>query len=202
MFPARGNIGQAFKVFATTNVDHNEVTWFYPIGSDNTEITNYVTYNYAEQLWSVGTMDRGTWIEANSKNYPIASSVVTSSDTNYLYIQERGYDADGSAMTAFVESGDVEMGDGEKYMLLSRMIPDFTFSGDTDSASMDVILKGKDYPLEDLTTLSTSTVTSSTQQSFLRVRTRSSAFRIESSGSGFGWRLGDLRFDMRPDGRR
>ena len=196
------NIGQAFKVFATTNVDHNEVTWFYPIGSDNTEITNYVTYNYAEQLWSVGTMDRGTWIEANSKNYPIASSVVTSSDTNYLYIQERGYDADGSAMTAFVESGDVEMGDGEKYMLLSRMIPDFTFSGDTDSASMDVILKGKDYPLEDLTTLSTSTVTSSTQQSFLRVRTRSSAFRIESSGSGFGWRLGDLRFDMRPDGRR
>ena len=196
------NIGQAFKVFATTNVDHNEVTWFYPIGSDNTEITNYVTYNYAEQLWSVGTMDRGTWIEANSKNYPIASSVVTNSDTNYLYIQERGYDADGSAMTAFVESGDVEMGDGEKYMLLSRMIPDFTFSGDTDSASMDVILKGKDYPLEDLTTLSTSTVTSSTQQSFLRVRTRSSAFRIESSGSGFGWRLGDLRFDMRPDGRR
>tara|TARA_R110002051_G_scaffold188844_2_gene258233 strand:- start:1028 stop:2878 length:1851 start_codon:yes stop_codon:yes gene_type:complete len=196
------NIGQAFKVFATTNVDHNEVTWFYPVGSDNTEITNYVTYNYAEQLWSVGTMDRGAWIEANSKNYPIASSVVTSSDTNYLYIQERGYDDDGSAMTAFIESGDIEMGDGERYMLLSRMIPDFTFSGDTGSASMDVVVKGKDFPLEDLTTLSTSTVTSSTQQSFLRARTRSSAFRIESSGSGFGWRLGDLRVDMRPDGRR
>ena len=196
------NIGQAFKVFATTNVDHNEVTWFYPVGSDNTEITNYVTYNYAEQLWSVGTMDRGAWIEANSKNYPIASSVVTSSDTNYLYIQERGYDDDGSAMTAFIESGDIEMGDGERYMLLSRMIPDFTFSGDTGSASMDVVVKGKDFPLEDLTTLSTSTVTSSTQQSFLRARRRSSAFRIESSGSGFGWRLGDLRVDMRPDGRR
>ena len=196
------NIGQAFKVFATTNVDHGEVTWFYPIGSDDTEITNYVTYNYSEQLWSVGTMDRGAWIEANSKNYPVASSVVTSSDANYLYIQEQGYDADGSAMTAFIESGDIEMGDGEKYMLLSRMIPDFTFSGDTGSASMDVVVKGKDFPLEDLTTLSTSTVTSSTKQSFLRVRTRSSAFRIESSGSGFGWRLGDLRFDMRPDGRR
>lgn len=196
------NIGQAFKVFATTNVDHNEVTWFYPVGSDNTEITNYVTYNYAEQLWSVGTMDRGAWIEANSKNYPIASSVVTGSDTNYLYIQEQGYDADGSAMTAFIESGDIEMGDGERYMLLSRMIPDFIFSGDTGSASMDVVVKGKDFPLEDLTTLSTSTVTSSTKQSFLRARTRSSAFRIESSGSGFGWRLGDLRVDMRPDGRR
>jgi hypothetical protein len=147
-------------------------------------------------------MVRGAWIEAPSKNYPIATSVVTSTDTNYLYIQERGYDEDGSAMTAFIESGDVEMGDGEKYMMLSRLIPDFTFSGDTGSASMDVVIKGKDFPLEDLTTLSTSTVTSSTQQSFIRVRTRSSAIRVESTGLGYGWRLGDLRFDMRPDGRR
>ena len=104
--------------------------------------------------------------------------------------------------TAFIESGDIEMGDGERYMMLSRMIPDFTFSGDTGSASMDVVVKGKDFPLESLTTLSTSTVTSSTEQSFIRARTRSSAIRVESTGTGYGWRLGDLRFDMRPDGRR
>jgi len=85
---------------------------------------------------------------------------------------------------------------------LSRLIPDFVFSGDTGSASMDVILKGKDYPLDSLTTLSTSTITSSTEQSFIRARTRSSSIRVESSGAGYGWRLGDLRFDMRPDGRR
>ena len=196
------NQGQSYKVFATTNPDHNEVTWFYPIGSDNTDNTNYVTYNYVERLWAIGTMERGSWIQANSKNFPIASSVITSSNNNYLYIQERGHDADGSAMTAFIESGDVEMGDGERYMLLSKLIPDFTFNGDTGSASMSVIVKGKDFPLEDSTTLSTSTVTSSTKQAFLRARTRSSAFRIESSESGYGWRLGDLRFDMRPDGRR
>ena len=196
------NQGQSYKVFATTNPDHNEVTWFYPIGSGDTDNTNYVTYNYAERLWAIGTMERGSWVQANSKNFPIASSIITSSDDNYLYIQERGYDADGSAMTAFIESGDVEMGDGERYMLLSKLIPDFTFNGDTGSASMSVIVKGKDFPLEDSTTLSTSTVTSSTKQAFLRARTRSSAFRIESSESGYGWRLGDLRFDMRPDGRR
>ena len=196
------NIDQSFKVFATTNIDHSEVTWFYPIGSGETDNTNYVTYNYVEQLWSVGTMTRGSWIEATTKNYPLATSVITSSDNNYLYIQERGHDDDGSAMTAFIESGDVEMDDGERYMMLSRLIPDFVFSGDTGSASMDIILKGKDYPLDSLTTLSTSTVTSSTQQSFIRARTRSSSIRVESSGSGYGWRLGDLRFDMRPDGRR
>jgi len=196
------NIDQSFKVFATTNIDHSEVTWFYPIGSGETDNTNYVTYNYVEGLWSVGTMTRGAWIEASSKNYPVATSVITSSDANYIYIQERGHDDDGSAMTAFIESGDVEMDDGERYMMLSRLIPDFVFSGDTGSASMDVILKGKDYPLDSLTTLSTSTITSSTQQSFIRARTRSSSIRVESSGSGYGWRLGDLRFDMRPDGRR
>ena len=196
------NIDQAFKIFATTNVDHNEVTWFYPVGSGDTDITNYVTYNYAEKLWTIGTMERGAWIEASSKNYPVASSLVTSSDTNYLYIQERGHDDDGSAMTAYIESGDVEMGDGERYMLLSKLIPDFTFKGDTGGASMDVIVKGKDFPLEDTTTLSTSTVTSTTQQAFLRARTRSSTFRIQSSELGYGWRLGDLRFDIRPDGRR
>jgi len=196
------NQGQSYKVFASTNPDHNEVTWFYPIGSGNTDNTNYVTYNYAERLWTIGTMERGSWIEANSKNFPIASSVITSSDNNYLYIQERGHDDDGSAMTAFIESGDVEMGDGERYMLLNKLIPDFTFRGNTDDASMDVIVKGKDFPLEDNVTLSTSTITSSTKQAFLRARTRSSAFRIESSESGYGWRLGDLRFDMRPDGRR
>tara|TARA_R110002020_G_scaffold280988_2_gene496739 strand:- start:2329 stop:4179 length:1851 start_codon:yes stop_codon:yes gene_type:complete len=196
------NIDQAYKVFASTNPDHNEVTWFYPIGSGDTDNTNYVTYNYAEQLWSIGTMERGAWIEANSKNFPLASSIITSSDNNYLYIQETGHDADGSAMTAFIESGDVEMGDGERYMLLSKLIPDFTFRGNTGDASMDVIVKGKDFPLEDSVTLSTSTITSSTKQAFLRARTRSSAFRIESSESGYGWRLGNLRFDMRPDGRR
>jgi hypothetical protein len=196
------NLKQSHKVFSSTDADHNEVTWFYPIGTGETDITNYVTYNYVEQLWSIGTMERGAWIEANSKNFPVASSVITSSDNNYIYIQEQGHDADGSAMTAYIESGDVEMGDGERYMLLSKLIPDFTFKGNTDDASMSVIVKGKDFPLEDTTTLSTSTVTATTKQAFLRARARSSAFRIESSESGYGWRLGDLRFDMRPDGRR
>jgi len=50
--------------------------------------------------------------------------------------------------------------------------------------------------------LATATVTSSTQQNFLRTRARESIVRLESSGLGYGWRLGDLRFDMRQDGRR
>ena len=196
------NLGQSYKVHAATNADFSEITWFYPVGEDDTDITNYVTFNYAENLWSVGTLVRGAWIEAGTRDYPLASSIITSSNANYMYFQENGYDDDGSAMTAYIESGDVELGEGGNFMFLSRMIPDFRFSGDTGSASMDITIKGKNFPLQSSSTLATATVTSSTEQNFLRTRARDSIFRVESSGLGYGWRLGDFRFEMRQDGRR
>ena len=195
------NMDQAFKVFAAENNDFNEVMWFYPVGSGNTEVTNYVAYNYLENLWSVGTLSRGAWSGANTMNYPLASTALDG-EPNYLYQHEFGYDADGEAMEAYIESGDLELSDGEFFMFIKRIIPDFTFSGNTSDAQTDIIIKGSDFPLETATTLSTSTITSTTKQSFVRNRARHSIVRIESNGSGYGWRLGDLRFDMRQDGRR
>jgi len=197
------NKGQAFKVFAAENNDFSEVIWFYPVGESDTEITNYVSYNYAENLWAVGTLDRGAWIGYSKNSNPIASSVNTGvTDANYLYSHETGFDDDGQAMTAFVESGDLEISEGERFMMISRIIPDFSFRGATSDASVDFTIKGSNFPLETPTTQATATVTSSTQQSHIRTRARHAIVRIESSGSGFGWRLGDLRFDMRQDGRR
>ena len=196
------NLGQAFKVFAAENNAHSEVTWFYPISSGDTEVTNYVTYNYEENLWSVGTLVRGAWIGASTRDKPLAASIITSSDNNYLYNHETGYDDDGSAMTAYVESGDLELADGEVFTFIKRIIPDFNFSGSSGDASLDITLKGSDFPLESSSTLSTSTITNSSTQAFVRTRSRNSVVRIESTGSGYGWRLGDLRLDMRQDGKR
>jgi hypothetical protein len=197
------NKGQAFKVFAAENNDFSEVIWFYPVGTDNTEITNYVSYNYAENLWAVGTLDRGAWIGYSQNSNPIASSVNTGvADANFLYNHETGFDDDGLAMTAFVESGDLEIGEGDRFMMISRIVPDFKFSGSTSDASVDFTIKGSNFPLETPTTQATATVTSSTTQSNIRTRARHAVVRVESSGVGYGWRLGDLRFDMRQDGRR
>tara|TARA_B100001093_G_scaffold514437_1_gene588433 strand:+ start:771 stop:2627 length:1857 start_codon:yes stop_codon:yes gene_type:complete len=197
------NKGQSFKVFAAENNDFSEVIWFYPVGSGDTEITNYVSYNYSENLWAIGTLDRGTWMGYSKSSNPIASSVNTGpTDANYLYNQETGFDDDGSPMTAFVESGDLEIGEGDRLMMISRIIPDFKFSGDTGGASIDFTIKGSNFPLETPTNQATATVTSSTTQSNIRTRARHAVVRVESSGAGFGWRLGDLRFDMRQDGRR
>ena len=63
-------------------------------------------------------------------------------------------------------------------------------------------IKGRDYPLQDATVLATTTVTQSTGQSDIRARSRHPLIRIESTGEGYGWRLGTLRLDVRQDGRR
>jgi len=195
------NQGQAYKVFAAENRRFSEVTWFYPVGQDNTEITNYVTYNYGEGVWSIGTLGRGAWISSGTRDYPIASSVIDGGD-NYLYEHEVGFDDDGQPMTAYIESGGIELADGEQFAFMKRIIPDFEFSGDEDSATLDIVVKGADFPLQDKATLSTSTVTPNSTQLYVRNRAREIVVRLESDEAGYGWRSGDLRFDLRTDGKR
>ena len=195
--------GQLYKVFATSNTDNYEVTWFYPSGGPDAEITNYVTFNYKEQVWSVGTMVRGAWIEANTKSYPIAASADTANiDTNYLYNQEFGYDADGVEILPHIESGSLSIADGEQFAFMKRVIPDFRWKGMEENADLTISIKGNDFPLEDETTRATGAVTNTTKQNHVRVRAREVVLRIDGEGLGYGWTMGDFRFDMRTDGRR
>ena len=121
-----------------------------------------------------------------------------------MYNHEVGNDADGSIMNAFVETSDFDLEpDGEHYMFVSKIIPDLTFKGQTGTDdTLDVLVKGVDYPLDTPTTLSTSSINSTTQQAFIRARTRQAILRFQSSGLGYGWRLGSFRLEMRQDGKK
>lgn len=197
------NKDQIYKVFATTNPDYSEVTWYYPVGEGETDITNYVSFNYVENVWAVGTLERGAYFNAALHEYPIAASNdVDNVLTNYLFTHEIGHDADGQELVAYVESGDIGIGDGDSLMMINRVIPDFTLLGNQSNASIDIVFKGRDFPLETPTTLSTATVTNSSRQEHVRARSRESIIRIESSGLGYGWSIGSLRLGIRPDGRR
>jgi len=192
---------QLFKVYATNNPDNSEVSWFYPTSSG--EVDSYVTYNYVEQHWAIGTFDRGVWIQAPTKTNPVASSNdLANVKTNYLYTHENGYDADGAALGAYIESGGTSLDDGEFFMFMDRFLPDFEIKGTTNNADFTVKIKGTRYPLESPATLSTSTVTAATTQSSVRARARDIILRIESNGTGYGWTMGTFRFDLRSDGRR
>jgi len=194
------DMSQSFKVFAAENNAFSEIIWFYPKTGSGGEISDYVSFNYNENLWAVGTLARGAWLDSGVLSGPIASSVITSTDDNYVYNHEDGYDDDGSAMTAYIESGDLEIGDGNNFMMIDRVLPDFSFSG--NSAEITMTIKGSNYPLETPSSLATATITESTTQANVRARARHTVLRVESSSAGYGWRLGGFRFGMRQDGRR
>jgi hypothetical protein len=193
------NLGQAYKIFAASNTEFSEVLWFYP-SANSMEIDRYVSYNYKENLWAIGTMVRTAWLDSSIKDFPIGAAKVDG--TGLLYQHEVGYDADGEPLVAYIESGSLELDPGQRFMFMSRIIPDFKFKGSTSANMISLTIKGKDYPLQNLAVKSTSSVGSSTDQVFVRNRMRQAAVRVESNGLGYGWRLGDLRFDLRSDGQR
>ena len=145
-------------------------------------------------------MDRGIF------DNPIAAG-----PNNYLYTQESGFDDDGSALTAYIESSQIDIGDGEYFSFISRMIPDLTFRGSTNaSPTANITVKTRNSPGGTYVQSTSSAITKSasvpveqfTDQVRLRLRGRSFAMRVESTASGVGWRLGSPRLDVRPDGRR
>ena len=202
------NQGQAFKIFGAVNSIANEIMWFYPSG-DSLEVDKYVMYNYLEQVWSIGTTTddfvRTAWDEAYILDNPIAASKNSSTNNNnYLFSHEVGHGNDGSNFTAYIESSDFDLDpDGEKFIAVNKIIPDIQFR-DQKSTSDDVTItiKGRNYPLEDLSTLSTVSVTPASTFTNTRARSRQCAIRVSNSSSDYGWRLGDLRLDIRPDGKR
>jgi hypothetical protein len=199
------NFNQRDKVVASTNTAFSEVWWFYP--SANSSVNDrYVIYNYTEEAWYYGTLSRTFWMDRSIYDNPIAAGT-----DNYLYEQETGFDADGSALTAYIESSQVDIGDGDQFAFISRMIPDVTFRNSTAvSPTVQMTLKTQNFPGgaylqssdKDVVRTATVPVEQYTEQVFVRLRGRSFALRVESDETGVGWRLGSPRVDVRPDGRR
>ena len=279
------DVTQSHKVVAGSNTNFSEVIWLYPSESGTGENDKYVIYNYGEQVWYTGTLARGAWSAAFTKNYPLASSIrkrslgnnpittttdatenlsitdaghglvandkvifsnlatvgglealllnnehtvvsITDADTytitiadtatadtgggpigeavypNYLYSHENGHDDDGTAMTAYIETGDIDLGEGDQFWFLNRIIPDIQFRDADSSNEVTVSLNGHNYPSESQSEIASATITSSTEQSFIRGRARQVSMKVQSSGLGYGWRVGHVRVDGRTDGKR
>jgi len=199
------NLTQKDKVIAGINSEFSEVTWFYPSASAS-DNDRYVTYNYSEKVWYFGTLSRTAWLDRGTRNFPIATG------SSIIYNHEIGYDDDGSSMDSFIESASIDIGDGDRFTYLRKVIPDLTFDGSTNLASPQATftVKARNNPGADFnnTQAGTSTRTQSTpvetytEQLDLRVRGRSFALRVESNALGSKWKLGSPRVDIRQDGRR
>ena len=195
------NQSQSYQFFGFVNKEFNEVGWFY-CSASSILIDRYVTYNYAEGTWAIGQMSRTAWIDEGISINPIAAG--KDSSLAYLYSHELGNDDDGSPMeSVYVQSGDFDIGDGEEFQFIKRMIPDITFNGTGGSnQAIDAVLKVRDYPGDSLGTEQTTSFTGTTSKINMRARGRQAALRFQSGAAGVGFRLGKTRLDMQPNGKR
>jgi|TARA_R100000008_G_C3584311_1_gene170964 hypothetical protein len=202
------NEGQSFQFFAFLNKKFNEVGWFY-CSEDSTSIDRFVAYNYVEQTWNIGQLSRTAWLDEGIVAFPRAAGKASS--VPYLYQHETGHDDDGSPMdNVFIESADFDIGEGEEFQFIKRMIPDVKFTGSGGSEQqINVVLKQRNFPGSSLTTDQTSSFTATTTKIDMRARARQAVIRFESDDDatngvrlGVGFRVGGTRLDIRPNGRR
>jgi hypothetical protein len=206
------NRNQSFKIYAGSLASQNEVWWFYPSG-DSDECDSYVIYNYGEQVWYYGTLTRTAWNDRGTgqRSFPQATGT-----DGFIYNHEDGLD-DGSvdpavAVDARITSSDFDIGDGEQFMLIRRILPDLSFRSSTAaSPQVDFTVVAKNFSGNTSEDQETGTVVRQTlvggahdytDQLFLRARGRTMALKVESNTTGVKWRLGAPRMDARPDGRR
>mgnify|MGYP003643361763 FL=1 len=220
------NRQQAQLVYGGTNKEFNEVIWFYCSGGATPSLTidRYVVYNYRDDIWYYGQLNRTTWIDAGSNTFPLATS------GGYIYSHENGPN-DGQplgaaplAISSYIESAFMDIDEGQFYMLTKRVIPDVDFTasqtvnpvtGATLVPAVDMSIAVTKFPgaetqttdvagatLTRGVTTATGTIDQYTNQVFIRARGRQMNFKISSNTVGTQWQLGDSRVDAKPAGMR
>ena len=205
---------QADKVYASVISEFSEIIWFYPSNTNSLanggtgENDRYVIFNYGENAWYYGNLGRTAFLDRGIRTFPIGAA------GNYLYNHELGYTDDGSVMTSTIESSPIDIGDGDQFTFISRIIPDFTFNGSTNAdPTVNVTLQSNNFPganylqseLAKIDRSATSTTVpfeQFTQKADLRLRGRAFSLKIDCSALGVRWRLGSPRVHIRQDGRR
>jgi hypothetical protein len=301
------NIAQGEQIVCGTNESYNEIWWFYASLNSST-INRYVIYNYLENAWYYGTMERTAWLDKASSGVPLAAQyfqnvvridyeavnqginaavgniqpqasqfkttlingrplgdidntgTVTSADalayrrwidnnalltqaqrdwiedvlnpyilanpetySEYLITEDASFlyehelndgvpilDADGLPMESYIQSSDFDIGDGEKFMLTRRMIPDVNFVTSTaQNPEVALTVRPRNWPGSNFTNDPSDTqrviqtsISQYTNQIFVRARARQLAIKIASDDLGVFWQLGDLRLDAREDGKQ
>jgi hypothetical protein len=222
------NFTHSALIFAGVNNKFTEIIWFYP-SANSDEIDRYVVFNYLENIWYYGQLERTAWLDSGVFNNPVG--LKNDADGNgWVYQHENGTN-DGQPLgapplpiTAYIQSADVDIDDGDKYMLIRRVIPDINFRGSSTTNEVtgaaiipeaDITVGVRNFPgaassiinAEGVTTdativTATATVDQYTNQVFIRARGRQMNFRIASDTVGTQWQLGLPRVDARPDGTR
>jgi hypothetical protein len=193
------------NICSMPNTPFNEVGWFYPSALSVTgENDSYVKMNILEPgaPWDygpIGSLQRSAWIDQSLLGMPIATA-----SSGLVYMQETSPDADGSPLLASFTTADFYLAEGEQYVFVDQIMPDFkwnTFTGGT-SAQIQLTFNVSNFPGDTPITYGPYVVTQATEYLAVRFRGRLMSVSIGSADLGSFWRLGSIKFRYSSSGRR
>jgi hypothetical protein len=209
------DLTQSDQIFAGVNTEFAEIIWFYVTNPNNNpapQVDRCVVYNYLEQSWSIGTLNRTSWVDRGVFQFPLATEYLPNTTVNTTptviglsngasnyYQQEFGTDADGETMLSFIQSGDFNIDEGgEQLMRVARFVPDFR----DQVGDVDVTWSFKNYPYGNVVSQTALTVATTDTKKDMRGRGRQANFKITSNTSGGNFKMGTFIMDVYPDGGR
>ena len=206
------NVVQGAKTHVGVNSQFNEVTWWY-CSFTSDYIDRFVTYNYLENVWSIGSMPRTAWVDIGTFDKPLATDYSPASTAatistiqgltagrSMLYSQEDGFDGNGTAITSYIKSGYFDIGDGDTMLFMRRFVPDF--KNQIGDLTIHLLLRAYPQATASPSSLDPYIITPTTQKVDTRARGRQISLRIESDELNSNWRYGTMRVDIQPDGLR
>ena len=179
------NNDQKSKVHAVVNSRFNEIWWFYPSES-STECDSYVSFDYAENIWTTGLIDRTAGVDRGVFRQPFWIAA-----DGTLYEQEIGFNY--GTQTPFAETGPIAIGVGEQVMSVRGMIPDEKTLGDVNAT-----FKTRFYPTDTERDYGPYSMANPTS---LRFTGRQIRMRVTGDAAS-DWRVGIMRLDAVAGGRR
>jgi hypothetical protein len=206
------NTIQSHKTHVGINTLFNEVTWWY-CSLDTDYIDRFVTYNYLEDVWSVGSLSRTAWQDLGTYDKPLATdydptSTAATISTIYgvtagrsrLYNHEDGVNAVTNPIASYITSGYFDIGDGDEMMYMRRFIPDF--KDQVEDLTVHLLLRP--YPQGGAvpSSLDPYVIAPATEKVDTRARGRQISLRVASDAVDSRWRFGTMRVDIQPDGYR
>ena len=179
------NYNQSSKVYAVHNSKYGEIWWFYPSSASN-EVDSYVTFNYRENHWNIGSMAR----TAGTDRGVYLNPLMVSTDS-YIYEHEVGFTYDGG--TVYAESGPFEIGQGDNIMSVRQVIPDEQTLGE-----VAISFKTRMYPTSTETTHGPYSASQPTDARFSGRQVK----MIVTGDVLDDWRVGVMRLEAVAAGKR
>lgn len=201
------NIDQAYSdaVFCAVNTVADEITWWFPTMGSNGVCNAYVKWNIVENFWDYGpaelpgtppVLEISAWSDHSVFGNPIGAFY-----TGLLEQFETSNDFDGAVYPASLLSGWYNLAQGQEFIFLERILPDFVFNS---GGQINVTVYVADYtsaPADEIRTYGPYLVTATTPFLIVGARGRVLRIQVDCPYPNTFFRYGNPLAVIQPDGR-